>query len=128
MCRKVFFWVSKSLGCCVCCFIETVERNEDKAKLDEAVAKLGEARGKLSTIEQTCHEDRIKMAVLEAQLVAMEKTYQEDHETHTLQIHEQQKEKTLIQDEKRKLAMKVDEFEQEVQHSTHLYSLVPAQG
>ena len=94
MCIKVFIWVSESLSCYVCCLIETVKRNEDKDKLDEAVAKLGEAqaklgeaRGKLSTIEQTCHEDEIKMAVLEAKLVAMEKTYQEDHEKHNLQIH-----------------------------------------
>ena len=121
--------VSKSLGCCVCSCVETVKRNEDKARLGEAVAKLGETQAKLTIMEQTCHEDRIKVAVLEAKLVAMEKTYREDHEKHTLQIHEQQKENTLLQDEKRNLAMKVDELEREVQeHSTHLRSLVPAQS
>ena len=128
--QKVILHITKSVGGFVCTFIETAKRNEDKAKLGEALAQLGEAQAKLITLEQTCHEDRIKMAVLDAKLVAMEKSYREDHEKHTLQFHEQQKENTLIQDEKRKLVeMKVDELEREVQqHSTHLYSLVPAQG
>ena len=123
------FRVSKSLLCYVCFFVETVKRNERKAKLGEAVAKLEEAQAKLTLVQQACHADRIKMAVLEAKLVAMEKSYREEYEKHTLQIHELQKENTLLQDEKRKLAMKVDELEREVQqHSTHLCSLVPRQG
>ena len=123
------FQVSNSLGCYVCSCVETVKRNEDKAKLGEAVDKLGEVQAKLTTMEQTGHEDRIKMAVLEAKVAAMEKAYREEHEKHSLQIHEQWKENALMQDEKRKLAMKVDELVPEVQqHSTQLCSLVPAQG
>ena len=120
--QMVLLQINKTLGGFVCTFIETAKRSEDKAKLGEALAKLGEAQGKLITIEQTCHEDRIKMAMLEAKLAATEKAYRKDHEKHTLQIHEQHKENA-------KLAMKVDELEREVQqHSKHLYSLVPAQG
>ena len=62
-------------------------------------------------MEQTCHEDRNKMAMLEAKLAAIEKTYQEDHEKHSHQINELQKENALIKDEKRKLARKVDVVE-----------------
>ena len=108
--------------CCVCFIIDAVKRNEDKAKLGEALAKL-------VAVERTCHEDQIKMAVLEAKLATVEKAYREDHEKHTLQIHERQRENALLQDEKKKLAKKMDELEGEVQqHSAHLYSLVPAQG
>ena len=58
-----------------------VKRNEDKAKLGEAVAKLG-------TIEQTCRGDQIKVSLVEAKLVAMVKGYEEDHEL-LMEMHEE---------------------------------------
>ena len=83
------------------------------------VPNSGEARAKLIKFTQTCHEDQIKVGMMD----------HEEHGKHTLQIHNQQKGDTLIQDEKRKLAMIVDELERESQqHSTHLYSFAPTHG
>ena len=109
-------------ACYVCSIVETVKRNEEKAKLEEAQAKL-------LAVEHTCQEHHVQTAVLEAKLVAGEQAYREDHEKHSLQIHEQQRENALMQDEKRKLEKKLDDLQSELQqHTTHLHSMVPAQG
>ena len=93
------------------------------------MAKVGESQAKLVAVEHTCQEDHVKIVALEAKLVAREKAYREDHDKHSLQIHEQKRKNALIFDEKRKLEKKLDELQSEVQqHTTHLHSIVPAQG
>ena len=83
--HSYFFPSKQSLGRYLCSSIETVKRNEDKAKVAQAVAKL-------STIEQTCHGDRIKVSLVEAKLVTTVKAYEEDH----VLLMEMYKENVLI--------------------------------
>ena len=130
-CGHSMLWIqiTARIASYVCFFVETVRRNEDKAKLGEALAKLGEAQAKLIAVEHIFQEDHVKIAALEVKLVTTEKAYQEDHDKHSLQIHEQQKENALILDEKRKLEKKLEELQSEVQqHTKDFHSIVPAQG
>ena len=81
-----------------CIIIETVQRNDDKAKL--------------LAVEQTCHEDQMKMA---AKLAAIEKSHGENRAKHSQQIQKLQTQNASLQDENRKLARKTEEVDSQLQ-------------
>ena len=59
---------------------------------------------------------------MEAKLVAVEKT-------HGYQVNEQKQKNVFLENEKKKLAKKVDELDQQVQqHRAHLLALLPPIG
>ena len=98
--------VGKIISCYVCFFIETVQRNEDKAKL--------------IAVEQTCRQDQMKMA---ARLAAIEKSHGENQAMHSQQIQKLQTQNASLQDENRKVARKTEEVDSQLQRGEFCYLL-----
>ena len=87
-------------------YIETVQRNEDKAKL--------------IAVEQTCHQEQMKMA---AKLAAMEKSHGENWAKHSQQIQKLQTQNASLQDENRKVTRKTEKVDGQLQQGRLYYLL-----
>ena len=85
-------------------YIETVQRNEDKAKL--------------IAVEQTCRQDQVKMA---AKLAGIEKSHDENRAKHSQQIQKLQTQNASLQDENRKVTGKTEEVDSQLQRGEFSY-------
>ena len=71
VCARMCFWVTTIIHCHVCCFTETVQRNEDSAKQKKETALLQDEQRKLaSNMDKLKDEVQGQNTDLHSQIVA----------------------------------------------------------